>query len=137
MESIKYISLDLRIFFLSVTKTRPLEKDRLMRLYTRWLNLSQNLLLDVTNLRHFFLCRYPEYQWITSREHKRKSTDPVELWSSSSLRKMQEKSCQRCTDCLSSTRCSARLVHQCIRFCSRSCSSTTRWRRMPTLRLFF
>ena len=27
-----------------------------MRLYTRWLNLSQNLLLDVTNLRLFFLC---------------------------------------------------------------------------------
>ena len=25
-----------------------------MRLYTRWLNLSQNLLLDVTNLRLFF-----------------------------------------------------------------------------------
>ena len=29
-----------------------------MRLYTRWLNLSQNLLLDVTNLRLFFLCEY-------------------------------------------------------------------------------
>ena len=27
-----------------------------MRLYTRWLNLSQNLLLDVTNLRLFFFC---------------------------------------------------------------------------------
>ena len=27
-----------------------------MRLYTRWINLSQNLLLDVTNLRLFFLC---------------------------------------------------------------------------------
>ena len=25
-----------------------------MRLYTRWLNLSQNRLLDVTNLRLFF-----------------------------------------------------------------------------------
>ena len=28
-----------------------------MRLYTRWLNLSQNRLLDVTNLR-LFLCIY-------------------------------------------------------------------------------
>ena len=28
-----------------------------MRLYTRWLNLSQNRLLDVTNLRLFFSVR--------------------------------------------------------------------------------
>ena len=27
-----------------------------MRLYIRWLNLSQNRLLDVTNLKLFFLC---------------------------------------------------------------------------------
>ena len=29
-----------------------------MRLYTRWLNLSQNRLLDVTNLRLFLFCSF-------------------------------------------------------------------------------
>ena len=32
-----------------------------MRLYTRWLNLSQNLLLDVTNLRLFFSVPYTNF----------------------------------------------------------------------------
>ena len=35
-----------------------------MRLYTRWLNLSQNLLLDVTNLWLFFSVQYSARHWI-------------------------------------------------------------------------
>ena len=43
-------------FFLGEIYSRPLEKEKLMRLCTGLLNWSQNSLLDVTHSRLFFVC---------------------------------------------------------------------------------